>query len=297
MEPPRKQKEAASIRGVSERLTKPLEKPEYPMPIKTLTGLAATALGAVFALSSASAMAFDMIGLTDKGQLALFQDSAPANVTMVDVTGTAAPLLGIDHRPANGKLYGVTADSTLYTIEPKTGIATLVKPLSVRFKTMKGAIVDFNPQADRLRLINDDGTANFRINVDTGEVIQDKPLAYAATDKASGRKSSTLAGAYINSYAGAKATQLFHIDSANGTWAIQDPPNDGVLGTIAETGLGMREIAGLDILTDAKDDYHGYAVSGATLIKVDVARGKSAEAGRIGDGSMKFIDLAFVPVR
>jgi hypothetical protein len=267
------------------------------MPTKTLTGLAATALGAVFALSSASAMAFDMIGLTDKGQLALFQDTAPANVTMVSVTGTATPLLGIDYRPSNGKLYGVTADSTLYTIEPKTGIATLVKPLSVPFKTAKGAVVDFNPLADRLRLINDDGTANFRINVDTGDVAQDKPLAYAATDKAMGRKSSTLAGAYINSYAGAKATQLFHIDSANGTWVIQDPPNDGVLGTIAETGLGLREIVGLDILTDAKDDYHAYAVSGATLIKVDVAKGKSTEAGRIGDGSAKFIDLAFVPVR
>jgi len=265
---------------------------------KTLTGLAATALGAVFALSSASAMAFDMVGLTDKGQLALFKDTAPAAVTMVAVTGTSAPLLGIDYRPADGKLYGVTADSKLFTIDPKTGAATLAKPLSVPFKSAKGAIVDFNPQADRLRLINDDGTANFRINVDTGDVTQDKPLAYAATDKAMGKKASTLAGAYINSYAGAKATQLFHVDSANGTWVIQDPPNDGVLGTVGETGLGMREIVGLDILTDAKDDYHGYAVTGgSTLVKFDVNRGKATEAGKIGDGSMKFIDIAFVPVR
>lgn len=78
---------------------------------------------------------------------------------------------------------------------------------------------------------------------------------------------------------------------------MQDPPNDGILGSIADTGLGMREIRGLDILTDAKDDYVGYAVAGSTLVEVSVAKGTATARGTIGDGKMKLIDLAFVPVR
>ena len=260
-----------------------------------LTTISAAALMALAA--TAPARALDLIGLTDRGELVHFKDSSLKDTTVVAITGLSAPLVGIDVRPADKRLYGVAANSTIYTIEPKTGVATFVANLSEPFMSAKGAVVDFNPQADRLRLINDSGTQNYRINVDTGAVIKDKPLAYGDKDKAAGKAPSILAGAYINSYAGAKATQLFHVDSARGAWVVQDPPNDGVLGTIADTGLGAREIRGLDILTDAKDDYVGYALAGSTLIEVSVAKGTATARGTIGDGKMKLIDIAFVPVR
>lgn len=260
-----------------------------------LTTISAAALMALAA--TAPARALDLIGLTDRGELVHFKDSSLKDTTVVAITGLSAPLVGIDVRPADKRLYGVAANSTIYTIEPKTGVATFVANLSEPFMSAKGAVVDFNPQADRLRLINDSGTQNYRINVDTGAVIKDKPLAYGDKDKAAGKAPSILAGAYINSYAGAKATQLFHVDSARGAWVVQDPPNDGVLGTIADTGLGAREIRGLDILTDAKDEYVGYAVAGSTLIEVSVAKGTATSRGTIGDGKVKLIDLAFVPVR
>ena len=260
-----------------------------------LTTISAAALMALAA--TAPARALDLIGLTDRGELVHFKDSSLKDTTVVAITGLSAPLVGIDVRPADKRLYGVAANSTIYTIEPKTGVATFVANLSEPFMSAKGAVVDFNPQADRLRLINDSGTQNYRINVDTGAVIKDKPLAYGEKDKAAGKTPSILAGAYINSYAGAKATQLFHVDSARGAWVVQDPPNDGVLGTIADTGLGAREIRGLDILTDAKDEYVGYAVAGSTLIEVSVAKGTATSRGTIGDGKVKLIDLAFVPVR
>ncbi len=260
-----------------------------------LTTISAAALMALAA--TAPARALDLIGLTDRGELVHFKDSSLKDTTVVAITGLSAPLVGIDIRPADKRLYGVAANSTIYTIEPKTGVATFVANLSEPFMSAKGAVVDFNPQADRLRLINDSGTQNYRINVDTGAVIKDKPLAYGEKDKAAGKTPSILAGAYINSYAGAKATQLFHVDSARGAWVVQDPPNDGVLGTIADTGLGAREIRGLDILTDAKDDYVGYALAGSTLIEVSVAKGTATARGTIGDGKMKLIDIAFVPVR
>jgi len=266
--------------------------------MKSIARIAAAAAFTAFAaIASHPAAAYDLVGLTDKSQLVLFTEAALSRTTVVDVTGLSAPLLGIDFRPANKRLYGVAANATIYTIDPKTGAATFVANLSEPFVAAKGAVVDFNPQADRLRLISDDGKLNYRINVDTGQVIKDKPLAYDAKDKAAGSTPSVMAGAYINSYAGASATQLFHIDSARGAWIVQDPPNDGVLGTVADTGLGKREIRGLDILTDAKDDYAGYAISGASLIEIDVAKGMAKTLGTIGDGKLRLIDLAFVPVR
>ena len=120
-------------------------------------------------------------------------------------------------------------------------------------------------------------------------------IVLTRADRAVGMKQKP---AYINAFANAPATQLFHVDSARGAWVVQDPPNDGVLGTIAETGTGAREIRGLDILTDAKDDYIAYALSRtATLIEVSVAKGTATARGTIGDGRTRLIDLAFVPVR
>ena len=264
-----------------------------------MRNLGTIALAAALALGAAApASALDLVGLSDRSQLVLFSDTRPASTRIVDVTGLSAPLIGIDFRPANKKLYGVAANATIYTIDPATGAASFVSNLSEPFVAAKGAVVDFNPQADRLRLISDDGKLNYRINVDTGAVIKDKPLAYGEKDKAAGRMPMVLVGAYINSYAGASATQLFHIDSARGAWIVQDPPNDGVLGSIADTGMGRREIRGLDILTDAKDDYIAYALSRtATLIEVSVAKGTATARGTIGDGRTRLIDLAFVPVR
>lgn len=263
--------------------------------------MAAAVAGMTMATAATSlsvpAQALDLVGLSDRSQLVLFSDAAPGRARVVDVAGISAPLIGIDFRPANKKLYGVAANATIYTIDPMTGAATFVASLSEPFAA-RGAVVDFNPQADRLRLVSDDGRLNYRINVDTGAVIKDKPLAYGEKDKAAGRAPLVLGGAYINSYAGAGATQLFHVDSARGAWIVQDPPNDGVLGSIADTGMGRREIRGLDILTDAKDDYTAYALTGtATLVEVSVAKGTATQRGTIGDGKTRLIDLAFVPVR
>ncbi len=259
--------------------------------------MAAAVVGAMTA-AAVPALALDLVGLSDRSQLVLFSDAAPARTRIVEVAGLSAPLIGIDFRPADKKLYGVAANATIYTIDAATGAATFVANLSEPFVAARGAVVDFNPQADRLRLISDDGKLNYRINVDTGAVTKDKPLAYGEKDKAAGRMPLVLGGAYINSYAGAGATQLFHVDSARGAWIVQDPPNDGVLGSIADTGMGKREIRGLDILTDAKDDYMAYGLTGtATLVEVSVAKGTATARGPIGDGKTRLIDLAFVPVR
>ena len=64
-------------------------------------------------------------------------------------------LVGIDFRVQDGKLYVGDAGG-IYTIDPNTALATLVSQLTVALEgTYFG--VDFNPAADRLRIISDTG--------------------------------------------------------------------------------------------------------------------------------------------
>ena len=61
------------------------------------------------------------------------------------------------------------------TIDPATGKATLKSKLDTALPEGAMATVDFNPAADRLRIIGSDGT-NLRANVDDGKVTKDGSL-------------------------------------------------------------------------------------------------------------------------
>ena len=101
-------------------------------------------------------------------------------------------------------LYGVTADGTIFTIDIKSGQATT----KARCRTLKPgtmATVDFNPVADRLRVMGSDGTS-LRVNVDDGKATVDGSHKYKDGDANAGRNSEVVAGAYTNSSKGTKAT-------------------------------------------------------------------------------------------
>ena len=61
------------------------------------------------------------------------------------MTGVEGRLLGIDVRPADGKLYGVFADGTLAMIDSHSGIATKIIMLATNLADGVAAAVDFNP--------------------------------------------------------------------------------------------------------------------------------------------------------
>ena len=96
--------------------------------------------------------------------------------------------------------------------------------------------MDFNPVADRLRVIGSDGT-NLRANVDDGKVTTDGALKFAETDMHKGEKPNVVAGAYTNSFKGAKETALYDIDATIGALFKQAPPNDGVLNAVGKLGV------------------------------------------------------------
>ena len=139
--------------------------------------------------------------------LALVGDSTIAWVSPKNwkATGTVnikgAKLVGFDVRPADGMLYGVTADNWIVTIDPKTGAVTKKAELSTKLPAGVAVTVDFNPVVDRMRILAADGT-NLRVNVDDGKVIVDGMLKFAETDMHKGEKPNIVAGAYSNSLQG-----------------------------------------------------------------------------------------------
>jgi hypothetical protein len=152
-------------------------------------------------------------------------------------------------------------------------------------------MVDFNPAADRLRIIGSDGT-NLRVNVDDGKVTKDGSLRFAETDMHKGKAPKIVAGAYTNSMKGAKETTLYDLD-ATGALVKQAPPNDGVLNTVGMTGI-TAAYAAFDIVA-GEGTNEGWLMSAGTLYKVDLATGKAMSVGAISGISGTVRDVAAMP--
>lgn len=248
--------------------------------------LASTALGGV------ATRAETVAALVGDATLAHVDTATGKVVKSVAVTGISGKVLGIDVRPADGMLYAVVSDGSVVTIDPATGKATPKSKLDAMLAAEVVTTVDFNPVADRLRIIGSDGS-NLRANVDDGKVTKDGQLNFAESDAVKGKTAKVIAGAYTNSMKGAKDTTLFDIDAA-GTLLKQAPPNDGVLSTIGALGMSGEGVA-FDILSDGKGGNQAWAMTRDTLYKVDLATGKGEAAGKIAGLSGAVRDIAILP--
>jgi hypothetical protein len=154
------------------------------------------------------------------------------------------------------------------------------------------ASVDFNPVADRLRVMGSDGTS-LRVNVDDGKVVTDGSHKYAEGDVSKGKTPKVGAGAYTNSVKGTKETALYNIDLGTGALVKQAPPNDGVLNTVGMLGTSPRIVA-FDIWSDGtKND--AWAMTGADLWSIDLRTGKATRAASIQGVKGDIKDIAVLP--
>lgn len=237
-----------------------------------------------------TANAASIIGLVD-GKTLVWIDPATKKVTgKADIKG-AASVVGIDVRPADGLLYAVTADGGIYTVDAKTGAAAMKSKIS---ETVKGTItvVDFNPAADRLRVITSEGS-NLRINVDDGKTTVDGMLKYKDGDAQAGKTPKVVAAAYTNSSNPKPAsTALYDIDDA-GHLLSQAPPNDGVLNTIGMLGVNIDGPVAFNIVNKGEDNA-AWLVTGGTLYSVDLKTGKATSAGKLQGIAGKLTDIAWV---
>jgi len=257
---------------------------------------AAISVAAIGLLPSAAApqtgiSAFELAALGTANSLVLFRSDAPQTTRTVTISGAKGVMIGIDVRPLDGKLYGLTDAGVLHAIDPRTGTATLVSRLGSPFDGGTAAGFDFNPQSDRLRLVAGTGQ-NLRVNVDVGAVAIDGTLSYASDDDHAGRRPQVAATAYTNSVARAPTTVTFGIDHALDILVRQEPPNEGVLATVGALGIDCTEATGFDIATDARGADHAFLVCGAKLYRLDLESGAARLLGSIGSEQSRFIGLA-----
>ncbi|HEY9802028.1 MAG TPA: DUF4394 domain-containing protein [Leptolyngbyaceae cyanobacterium] len=256
---------------------------------KSLAGLITT-LTDIFQINDTSKWpGLRFIGLTSKNTLV---NIAPSGfVQVISVKGIDGKLQGIDFRPANGLLYGVTDTDNLYKINYTTGQATFVSKLSSSFDGGFQSGFDFNPVPNLLRIVGSNDQ-NFRTNVDTGAVTVDQPLAYASDDINAGVNPNISSAAYTNSVAGATTTQLFGIDYDLDVLVLQNPPNNGVLRTIGKLGVNFAPTSGFDIFTDAQGNNSAYALSGSVLYSINLSTGTATAIANVPEGT--FIGLAVI---
>lgn len=225
-----------------------------------------------------------MVALGDDNTLVRFNSANPENGNVWQAEGVDGYLLGIDVRPADGKLYGLSSEDKLYTINLSNRRATEISTLSESFESGALSGFDFNPAADALRITGSDGQ-NFRVNVDTGEVTLDGELAFAEDDANAAATPAVTASAYTNSTDPApETTELYSLDASLDALLEQDPPNDGTLQTTGEVAFDVADVAGFDIAAGDDGSNTGYAVSGADLYIIDLETGDSTLVGTLPDG-------------
>jgi Domain of unknown function (DUF4394) len=266
-------------------------------------------------ICSGVAHAVPILALGPSNRLLLIETSAPVGnqaVAETQITGLqpGESLLAIDFRLSNGKLYGVTDQSRLYTINQVTGAATQVGSGSFTPALILGSGIevgfDFNPVTDRIRVVTESGQ-NLRLNPDTGAVVAvDTTLAFAAGDPNAARSPRAGAAAYSNNLPGATSTTLYTIVNGNGSTSEQTilttqgspggapvSPNSGQLFTVGNTGVfnGLGP-TGFDIAPDGI----AYALFNGTdtwnqFLSVNLSTGAGTVLS-IGGQSFQLRDLA-----
>jgi hypothetical protein len=223
--------------------------------------------------------------LTVSNRLLRFSTSPGLIQSNVSITGLQPneSILGIDFRPANGRLYGLGSSNRLYLLDPDSGVATLVG--SPNLFTLSGTTFgfDFNPVSDRIRVVSNIGQ-DLRLVPDTATFFTDTALAYAAGDPNSGIAPNVSAVAYNNNYAGSLVTTLYDIDSGLDILAIQNPPNNGALTTVGPLGVDINGVAGFDYTEADQAAYAVFNRAGTTnseIYRINLSTGAASLLGAV----------------
>lgn len=264
---------------------------------KLTFALATTAL-----LTSTSLVAADNHGDTTLSAIALSGDNTLHKIDVATATVTASMpvdgvsrLLGIDLRPATGQLIGVTDGFEIVEIDPETGTATVISKMDKDLPIDGDAavIVDFNPQANKLRFMS--GTTNHRVDIESGAVTVDGSLAFDTADMHAGEAPAIVAAAYSNSYGTPDSTAMYDIDSTIVALIQQISPNDGTLAAIGKLGIEPSETYAFDIATDSEGKNTAWLVSGSMLHMVSLETGAVADSWDLtGTDGVLLRDITFM---
>lgn len=230
-----------------------------------------------------------VVGLSADMQLVCFRDKRPDKARSIgSISGLMRgdALVGIDYRVQDKQLYGVSRSGGIYRIDLAGAVATKVGNLTVMLNGSSFG-VDFNPAADRLRIVSDTGQ-NLRHNLTAGTTITDDPLDYppATSLNAAGENATGVTGsAYTNNdLSAATGTTLYALDTMLDQVALQSPPNDGTLAATGKLGVDAGTDTGFDIYGSARGGVQALAsisTSGgkSSLYSIDLPTGKATLRG------------------
>ena len=246
---------------------------------------------------SAEARPEMIYAVNDQAELIRFNAGQPERVlARTPLLGLPAGerLVGIDFRVARGVLYALSSSGQLYTLN--TDSASLTRVGDAPPVTLQGSRfgVDFNPAADRVRVVSDQGQ-NLRLQPDTGALAAiDGPLAYAPDEGAAAHKAQVSAAGYTYNPDNDKLTTNYAIDLAAGTLVMQGSregetpvvsPNTGQLRTVGSLGLGTLEDASFDISDVRNTPLAVLRTNGQTrLYVIDLSTGQAKALGTVSDG-------------
>lgn len=296
-----------------------------PFSIPLVRRLAAAALASAGLAGCATAPAPEspqrelVVAVTASHELIKFQAGQPDRILeRRPVTGLPAGerLVGIDFRVARGVLYALTQGGRLYTLDIPTGALRAVGPAPAVLGLRGTAFgLDFNPAADRIRVVSSTGQ-NLRLHPDTGAAVDGEPaldgvqpdpaLRYAWSDPHAGRAPDIAGAAYTYNAQDGKLTTNYAIDRARGVLVVQGSregatpvvsPNTGQLRTVGSLGLPPL----VDVAFDISDVGNTALIAVRTtrdsrtqLHRVDLRTGATQPLGQVGDGA-PLVGMAIEP--
>lgn len=239
--------------------------------------------------------------LTQDGALLEVNAGKPQQIrSRKAVTGLDAgdTLVGMDYRVAKGVLYALSRTGRLYTLDTASGQLKPVAATPIAAK-LEGDVfgVDFNPVADRIRVVSNKGQS-LRLHPDTGALAATDPsVAYVAGDMQAGQAPDLAAAAYTYNKKDDKLTTNYAIDRRLGALVMQGSlegtqpvvsPNTGQLRTVGLLGTGPLQDASLDIADTTGAAFAALRLAGQNatrLYLIDLTSGNATLLGTLANGS------------
>ncbi len=249
---------------------------------------------------SASAGAVNLLGITSANELSRLDTGNLAAASRVAISGLDAGdrFVGIDLRPADNKVYGITLSNRIYTVDAASGATSFVANLSAPVvDPTLGYGIDFNPSADfagasSLRFTSSAGS-NFAINPMTGVV------GNAMSNIGAGNTAVAYSNAAILPTMAPASTQLYYLNSDTDTLSVALTGfNSPTITPIGPLGVDVLKANGFELLANGQA-FAALNVDGGTslvtgIYGIDLATGA---ATLIGDynGTLSGLTLAPVP--
>ena len=254
---------------------------------------------ALMSACAANAHAANLVAINSSNQIGVFDASNIGDAIFNTISGDASgeSFIGIDLRPSNNMVYGITRSNKIFTIDAYSGNSTFVAALANPVvAASKSYGFDFNPVADiggasSLRLVSSTGD-NYAVNVNTGAVTLATSLIPGFTGVS-----------YTNSNASnptlvPSSTALYYINSANDTLNVATTGfNNPSISIIGSLGIDILSANGFEIDSNgigyaAVNMDNGFLKS--ELIRINTMTGQ-AEWVSTFNGTINGLTVAPVP--